>query len=163
MGQGGLQSWPEGGKLHSMFPISFLKVVDVIKPVALLTSILFVGMAAGAGAATPALYTSSQATAGAAVYSQSCAMCHGTGLQGMAGPALMGQSFAPAASPKTVGKVFTVVAEQMPLGQAGGLSHAQYEDVMAYILSKNGYPAGNAALSYQASLTSSVPLVSQAK
>ena len=163
MGQG-LRSCPEGGKLHSVFPINFLKAVEVIKPVALLTSIFFLGMAAGAGAATPpALYTSSQATAGAAVYSQSCAMCHGTELQGMAGPALRGPSFAVAASHKTVGKVFTVVAEQMPLGQAGSLSHAQYEDVMAYILSKNGYPAGNAALGYKASLTSSVPLVSQVK
>jgi len=33
---------------------------------------------AGAQPAKPALYTADQATAGAAVYSQSCAACHGT-------------------------------------------------------------------------------------
>jgi mono/diheme cytochrome c family protein len=136
----------------------------MIKPVAFLTSLFLAGTVAGAGAATPpALYTPSQAAAGAAVYTQSCAMCHGTALQGQVGPALTGQSFAPSAKHDTVGGVFSLITEQMPLGQPGSLSHTQYENVMAYILSKNGYPAGGAALAYQASLTSSVPLVSQAK
>jgi mono/diheme cytochrome c family protein len=136
----------------------------MIKPVGVLTFIGLFGMAAGAGAVTPpALYTSAQAAAGATVYTQSCAMCHGAGLEGQAGPALMGQSFTPPDKHKTVGSTFHVITTKMPLGQPGSLSHTQYEDVMAYILSKNGYPAGGAALNYSASLTSSVPLVSQAK
>jgi len=41
---------------------------------------------AGAQAAKPALYTADQASAGAAVYSQSCAACHGSQLEGVAAP-----------------------------------------------------------------------------
>jgi hypothetical protein len=36
-------------------------------------------------------------------------------------------------------------------------------DALAFILSKNGYPAGSTALAYETSLGSSVPLVSQVK
>ena len=119
----------------------------MMKLVSVLTTIGFVGMAAGVGAATPlALYTPSQATAGADVYAQNCAACHGAGLQGGAGPALTGQSFAGPANHATVGTIFSVIAEQMPADRPGGLSHTEYENVMAYILSQNGYVAGSSAL-----------------
>lgn len=136
----------------------------MIKNIVALTGILCVAMAAGAGAATPpALYTSSQATAGATVYAQNCATCHGAQLQGQAGPALLGQNFAASTNHYTVGVIFSEIAQQMPAGNPGSLSHTQYENVMAYILSENGYPAGGSALDYNASLGSSVPLVSQVK
>lgn len=135
----------------------------MIKRTVVLVAVGFSGMAQAAGAATPALYTAPQAAAGAAIYAQNCAACHGAALQGGVGPALTGPSFAAPAGHTTLGGVFTILAEQMPADRPGGLAHDQYENVMAYILSKNGYAAGSAALSYQASLTSSVPLVSQAK
>lgn len=120
--------------------------------------------AMGAAAATPpALYTAAQATAGATVFAQNCAMCHGADLQGGAGPTLVGQSFASASNNYTIGAIFSEIAEQMPAGQPGSLSQDQYTDALAYILSKNGYPAGSTALNYNASLASSVPLVSQVK
>jgi mono/diheme cytochrome c family protein len=120
--------------------------------------------AAPAGAATPpAIYTAAQAAAGGTVFSQNCAMCHGANMQGEAGPALLGQSFAAAGSNYTVGAIFSEVAEQMPAGNPGSLTHDQYASVMAYILNKNGYPAGSTALDYNASLASTVPLVSQVK
>jgi mono/diheme cytochrome c family protein len=114
-------------------------------------------------ASVPAIYTAAQATAGAAVFSTNCAICHGAALQGMAGPALLGQSFAAASSGYTIGAIFGEIAEQMPAGNPGSLTHDQYADVMAFILSKNGYPAGAKPLDYSASLASSVPLVSQVK
>lgn len=121
--------------------------------------------AANAANATsvPAIYTAAQAKAGAAVFAQNCAMCHGAALQGMAGPTLLGQNFASASNNYTVGAIFSEVAEQMPAGAPGSLTHDQYAEAMAYILSKNGYPAGSKALDYTASLGSSVPLVSQVK
>jgi mono/diheme cytochrome c family protein len=136
----------------------------MVKHITALTSLLGVAIVAGAGAATPpSLYTSSQATAGATVYAQNCATCHGAQLQGQAAPALLGQSFAAPTNHYTVGVIFSEIAEQMPAGEPGSLSHTEYENVMAYILSKNGYPAGGSALNYNASLGSSVPLVSEVK
>lgn len=114
-------------------------------------------------AAPPALYTAQQAADGAGAYSQNCAMCHGADLTGAAGPALVGQAFAGAGNGLTVGGVFTQVAEQMPAGQPGSLSKTQYEDIMAYILKSNGYPAGTTALVYKDALASKLPLVSTVK
>jgi len=114
-------------------------------------------------ASVPAISTAAQATAGSAVFSANCAVCHGAALQGEAGPTLIGQSFASASSNYTVGAIFGEIAQQMPAGNPGSLTHDQYAQVMAYILSKNGYPAGATALDYNASLGSSVPLVSQVK
>jgi mono/diheme cytochrome c family protein len=117
---------------------------------------------AAQAATPPALYTDAQATAGASAFAQNCAMCHGTNLEGGAGPALNGQTFT-AASNSTVGSVFTILSQQMPAGQPGSLSHTQYEDLMAYILQKNGYPAGSTPISYDKAASDSTPLVSQAK
>lgn len=111
----------------------------------------------------PALYTAKQATDGAAIFAQSCAMCHGADMKGGAGPALIGQSFASSGSDDTVGGIFAVLAQQMPASAPGSLTHAQDEDAMAYILKQNGYPAGSMPLVFKDSLTSATPLVSQVK
>jgi mono/diheme cytochrome c family protein len=111
----------------------------------------------------PALYTAPQATAGASIYVQNCAICHGATLQGGAGPGLVGQGFASAGSDSTIGSIFSVIAQQMPASAPGSLTHEQDEDAMAYILKQNGYPAGSTALVYKDSMTSALPLVSQEK
>lgn len=90
-------------------------------------------------------------------------MCHGADLKGGAGPALTGKGFASEGTHSSIGVVFTQEAQQMPAGQPGSLSQTQYEDVMAYILQQNGYPAGSTAFDYKAGLTSTTPLVSQTK
>jgi len=148
------------------FRVPFMKVSRMI-------SLKLTGFAAATGlllaaaqavaATPPALYTSAQATAGAAVFTQSCAMCHGANLQGGAGPALTGASFDSASANKTIGSVFTLITTQMPLGSGGSLTHDQYTAVMAYILTKNDYPAGSTPLDYTTSLASTVPFVAQAK
>ena len=84
-------------------------------------------------------------------------------MKGGAGPALIGQGFAAAGAGSTISSVFSTVAQQMPESAPGSLTHTQYEDVMAYILKANGYPAGGTALGYTDSLSSTVPLVSQVK
>jgi mono/diheme cytochrome c family protein len=116
---------------------------------------------AAQAASPPALYTAAQATAGATAYAQSCAMCHGVNLEGGGGPALVGAGFTPAGT--TIGSVFTVLSQQMPASVPGSLTHAQYEDIMAYVLQKNGYPAGSTAISYDKATSDTTPLVSQAK
>jgi mono/diheme cytochrome c family protein len=128
--------------------------------IAAIAALLLPG-AAWAGA--PALYTAAQASAGAGVFVQQCAMCHGGDLKGGAGPALIGQGFAAAGADATIGSVFSMLAQQMPATAPGSLTHTQDEDVMAYILQQNGYPAGTAALAYKPSMSSAAPLVSLVK
>ncbi len=130
-------------------------------------AVMFAGMVLVAGAAQagalPALYAAQQASAGAGIYAQDCAMCHGADLKGGAGPALIGESFAPTGGSTTLGGVFTIVAQQMPATAPGSLTQAQDDDVMAYILKSNGYPAGAAPLAYNGSLGSTQSLASQVK
>ncbi|MDR3522103.1 MAG: cytochrome c [Acidocella sp.] len=114
-------------------------------------------------AAVPTIYTSQQAANGQAVFTQNCASCHGSDLQGGVGPMLIGQDFAAASANNTIGKIFTFLSTQMPEGNGGSLTHTQYEDAMAYILSKNGYPAGTAKLDYAKAKASTIPLISQVK
>ena len=88
-------------------------------------------------------------------------MCHGVSLAGGGGPALVGASFTPAGT--TIGSVFKIVSQQMPASAPGSLTHTQYEDIMAYILQKNGYPAGSTPISYAKAMSDSTPFISQAK
>jgi mono/diheme cytochrome c family protein len=103
---------------------------------------------AGAQPAKPALYTADQATAGATVYSQSCAACHGTQLEGVAAPALKGSVFGEMATAQglTAQSLLDVVANTMPQSDPGSLKPEEFAAVTAYILQQNGYPAGTVAL-----------------
>jgi mono/diheme cytochrome c family protein len=112
-------------------------------------------LAGGMGFAVPAAsqahgdYTSTQAMHGARVFSNHCAACHGAELQGQTGPALAGSSFGGLLqySKMSSSQLFEFISTQMPKDAPGSLSTQQYLDVLAFILSKNGYPAGDDALS----------------
>src|SRR5215470_14189680 len=83
---------------------------------------------AGAQAAKPALYTADQATAGAAVYSQACAACHGAQMEGVAAPALKGSVFGEMAAAQglTVDSMLDVIANTMPQSDPGSLKPDEY-------------------------------------
>lgn len=97
----------------------------------------------------PALYTADQASAGATVYAQSCATCHGSALEGGAAPALKGSAFTDTATAQsmTVDALYDVIAGTMPQSDPGSLKPEEYAAVTGYILQQNGYPAGATALS----------------
>jgi mono/diheme cytochrome c family protein len=112
--------------------------------------------ALGADAATaqdaketkPALFTADQAGAGAAIYTQTCAACHGGQMEGVSAPALKGPSFAEAANAQslTAQSLLDTMAASMPESDPGSLKPEEYAAVAAYILQQNGYPAGMAPL-----------------
>src|ERR1700721_588701 len=91
-------------------------------------------------------YTSAQASRGATFYTQYCAECHGANLQGESGPALSGQVLKAAYGGGTAAQLYDFISRQMPQDSPGSLSQAQYLDVTAYILSRNGFPSGNTSL-----------------
>jgi polar amino acid transport system substrate-binding protein len=107
-----------------------------------------VPLVAGAQPAKPALYTADQAIAGAAVYAQSCAACHGAQMEGVAAPALKGPALGDMAAAQglTAQSLLDVVANTMPQSDPGSLKPEDYNAVTAYILQQNNYPAGTAAL-----------------
>ncbi|HEY4971132.1 MAG TPA: PQQ-binding-like beta-propeller repeat protein [Steroidobacteraceae bacterium] len=93
-------------------------------------------------------YTREQAQIGAQIYSGSCSVCHGSKLQGGAAPALTGPVFAQSlkATYTTASALFALISTQMSVNNPGSLSKNQYAQVLAFILAKNGYPAGSGPL-----------------
>jgi len=102
-----------------------------------------------------ALYQAAQAKRGKALYAAKCAVCHGKELTGGGAPALAGTQFFTRDMNNKLGDVFRYMAHEMPAGQPGSLTHDQYADLMAFILQTNGFPTGDAPLSYDAALQSS--------
>lgn len=111
-------------------------------------ALLLAPLAANAQATKPALYTDAQAQAGAAVYSQACAACHGQQLEGVAAPALKGEAFGEMATAQglTADALLEVIVNTMPQSDPGSLKPDDYNAVTAYILQQNGYPSGSTAL-----------------
>jgi len=113
-------------------------------------------------AKAPALYTEDQATKGELAYYQNCSMCHGPKLDGQeggySGPALVGKDFADPSYDFHVSDIFNFVAKQMPAATPGSLPHDVDVQIMAFILKKNGYPAGAKELVYEEAEKSRVPI-----
>jgi PQQ-dependent dehydrogenase (methanol/ethanol family) len=93
-------------------------------------------------------FTQAQVTAGANLYAVHCAQCHGASLQGESGPALTGTNFRTSINSvyPTGAALYRFISTQMPLNAPGSLSQPAYLQLTAYILSKNGFPAGNTPL-----------------
>ncbi len=97
-----------------------------------------------AGDSGPGIFTAAQAQAGAKTYAAQCSRCHGAKLEGVSGPALHGSGSGLAGD--SVGQAYTFISTQMPAGNPGSLSATEYANVLAFILSRNGHPAGTASL-----------------
>ena len=103
-----------------------------------------------AAAPTPAMgassgvFTAEQAERGAAVFTSSCAGCHGAQLQGGMGPRLnpLHESW----SGLSLAALYRFVSQNMPFSAPGSLEPQQYADVISYVLSQNGFPAGGGEL-----------------
>jgi mono/diheme cytochrome c family protein len=92
-------------------------------------------------------YTAAQATAGEAVYKTSCASCHGAELEGRGQmPALQGTDFVAAWKDMSLGLLFEKMQSSMPADKPGSLKFEDNAAILAFLLKRNGYPAGAAAL-----------------
>jgi polar amino acid transport system substrate-binding protein len=92
----------------------------------------------------PNLHTEAQAEQGEQTYAQQCASCHGAKQQGAAAPAIAGVAFLKKAQllEWSVADLRTIVVTTMPRSNPGSLSPQQYADVLAYLLDRDCYPAG---------------------
>lgn len=93
------------------------------------------------------VYSAEQAARGAEQYAKSCASCHGPDLMGVdTAPSLTGPDFNTGWNDLTLDDLFERARTTMPADAPGSLSRQQYADVVAFILSKDGMPAGSAEL-----------------
>lgn len=92
-------------------------------------------------------FTAQQAESGRTLYMAHCAVCHGNALDGTeAAPALRGRLFEEKWRNQPVAELLQITRSTMPIAQPGMLSGAQYVDLVAFILSSNGYTAGEQPL-----------------
>ena len=97
------------------------------------------------------VYTAEQAKRGESMYLQECARCHGQRLfGGETGPELTGDTFLEGWYGETVGLLFEITQTTMPFEAPDSLSGSQYADVVAHMLSVNGFPAGEQQLASDA-------------
>jgi mono/diheme cytochrome c family protein len=93
------------------------------------------------------VYTTAQAARGEAVYSEACASCHGPNLSGSEmAPGLTGGEFIANWNDLTLADLFERMRTSMPQNSPGSLSRAQDADILAFVLSKAGFPAGTTEL-----------------
>jgi mono/diheme cytochrome c family protein len=106
-------------------------------------------------------FTATQVSAGASVFAAKCALCHGTQLEGGAGPALSGPNFKTLSTKvkANVSDIFTYMTTNMPLNAPASLSHTQYVNILSFILSKNGYHPGSSALTFGQASASTAAIV----
>jgi mono/diheme cytochrome c family protein len=104
---------------------------------------IFAGVAAIAGPVTTrdGVFTAGQAARGKVVYDKSCATCHPT--EFYRDRLVLWQD-------KTIGLVFESISTSMPQDNPGSLLTSEYVDVLAYILSITGSPAGGSELTTDA-------------
>lgn len=88
--------------------------------------------------ASEGVYTASQAARGRDLYDSSCASCHEMSK-------FRGAEFAKAWTDKPMSDLHAAVIS-MPMDAPGSMKPLEYADIIAYFLSINGYPAGQAEL-----------------
>jgi mono/diheme cytochrome c family protein len=118
--------------------------------------------AAGAGAAAQIepSFSQDQADRGQAAYAHSCLDCHGSTLDNgeFGGPPLKGSSFTAHWSAANVAALVSFMKARMPLDRPGSLTDETYADLTAYILSQNGYRAGDKELTTDATVQQAMSL-----
>jgi hypothetical protein len=93
------------------------------------------------------VYTNMQADRGGLFYLTYCSNCHGGDLAGREGPPLVGDAFRKRSAGRTFDDLITQIERmQISLTTPSHLDIDTSVDILAFILSKNGYPHGDAEL-----------------
>jgi mono/diheme cytochrome c family protein len=109
--------------------------------------VAFVLLPQGSRTVSDGVYSDAQATRGGTVYADRCSACHADDLSGIdqAAP-LVGADFMNDWNDQTVNDLFERIRISMPADQPGSLNRTQVADVVAFLLQKNSFPAGQTDL-----------------
>ena len=107
------------------------------------------------------VYSWDQSLRGQQAFQKNCAVgCHLADMTGSErAPGLAGDSFMLRWNGQTVGDLFLRIQMTMPQTAPHSLDDKTYADIVAYILSANGLPDGEAELGYDASVLKTVRFV----
>jgi mono/diheme cytochrome c family protein len=115
------------------------------------------------------VFTAEQARRGQIAYTGPCDRCHGFKLDGapddpdmLPAPPVAGPKFLRKWSGRTLAALFEYTRATMPANNPGYLSDAEVADIVAYMLSVSGLPAGANALPPEPEALASTVIVSQA-
>ncbi|MGH7506416.1 MAG: c-type cytochrome, partial [Longimicrobiales bacterium] len=89
------------------------------------------------------VYTAAQAKSGRSAFRENCSGCH-------ASSQFAGPTFQRSWSGRALYDLFEMIRTRMPDSNPGSLSRKTYAEIIAYLFSLNGYPAGSAELPSQA-------------
>ena len=125
------------------------------------TTALFLILIASAVAASRSVwsgvYSQDQASRGQKAYNSQCARCHGEALLGGENsPPLVDPDFLEKWYGKSVGSLVDFTRKTMPSDGPGKLSRRQCTDMIAYLLSANGFPAGELDLDSDAAVLNEI-------
>ena len=96
------------------------------------------------------VYTDEQARRGQPLYHDSCSACHGDLLKGSGEtPALAGNTFLSNWNGLPLGDLFERIRRTMPQDKPSRVNRQQKSDILAYLLSCNGFPVGKTELRHQ--------------
>jgi mono/diheme cytochrome c family protein len=106
------------------------------------------------------VYTAAQSARGQKIYADSCTSCHGDDLSGGGqAPALAGKDFNVDWNDLTVSDLFERTHGTMPADKPGTLTPAQTADVIAFLLQKGNFPAGQTELPADAAALKAIKFV----
>ena len=81
------------------------------------------------------------------VYQEHCSTCHGPNLEGGEdAPTLAGAQFSGVWDGRTIGDLLNRIERRMPKDAPRSLGREAYADIVAFLLQRNGFPAGAAKL-----------------
>jgi mono/diheme cytochrome c family protein len=112
--------------------------------------------AAGSASVWDGVYMEAQASRGKEIFSQNCSACHGKALEGKNGPSLNSASFKDNWNGLSADDLFEYIKKSMPRGQAGILTREQTADVVAFLFTSNGFPAGQKELPNDAAVLQTI-------
>lgn len=109
--------------------------------------------AAGTGTIWDGIYSEEQAQRGQEVYGGPCGWCHGRRLDGAAddpdmrsAPPIARAKFLRRWEQQSLGSLYAFVRATMPENSPGAMTDQEYVDLIAYMLSVSGAPAGDREL-----------------
>jgi mono/diheme cytochrome c family protein len=116
------------------------------------------------------VFTAEQALRGQAAYTGPCDRCHGYKLDGapedpvmLPAPPVAGGKFLRKWNGRSLAALFEYTRTTMPSNNPGYLSDAEVADIVAYMLSVSGAPAGGDALQADLSALAGIVIVSPPK